>query len=337
MGNQRLFYIPGIPYIRLRHQLRTRQVGELPAFKGSVLRGAFGNALRKSVCVMGAKQLCRNCFLNRQCVNTRLFETLILDEPPRFLKGLPTSPRPFVLYCSEERRGFTPETPLVFEMSLFGTAVELFPFVIFAVQTMAQRGLGSRRLKFHLEEVAFLDEANEWQRLYDGATRKLVANPTILNTVTQTNLTPGKQKPSSNQQSTTPQQVTLRFISPLRIKINRELSSEFTFRELLFKMLRRNLELAYFYVPDAEIDWEFHDLLTAADHIEIIDRELRWIDLHRYSSRQKSEMKLGGFVGHITLQGNLAPFMPLLHACEVLHIGKATTFGLGRVEVEDYQ
>ena len=41
-------------------------------------------------------------------------------------------------------------------------------------------------------------------------------------------------------------------------------------------------------------------------------------------------MKMGGFVGEITFEGDIEPFMPILKAGEVLHVGKGTGFGLGK-------
>ena len=38
-------------------------------------------------------------------------------------------------------------------------------------------------------------------------------------------------------------------------------------------------------------------------------------------------------MGTLTLEGDLAPFAPLLRTVEVLHAGKGATFGLGKVEV----
>jgi len=37
--------------------------------------------------------------------------------------------------------------------------------------------------------------------------------------------------------------------------------------------------------------------------------------------------------GEITFEGNIEPFMPLIKAGEVLHIGKGTGFGLGRYRI----
>jgi hypothetical protein len=41
-------------------------------------------------------------------------------------------------------------------------------------------------------------------------------------------------------------------------------------------------------------------------------------------------MALGGAVGTWHLEGELAPFIPLLHLGQWLHVGKNATFGLGR-------
>jgi len=272
------FSIPDLPYVKLRFFLKPEGDCTLPAFKGSLLRGAFGNALRKTVCVMNPRDPCQECFLNRQCVNTRIFETLIFETPPRFLKGLNTSPRPFVLYCADDQKEFPTTRFLEFEMTLIGNAIEHYPFVIFAVHKMAERGLGYKRYKFYLQKVIYQTENDEWKQLYDGTTRKLISDPQLLHI-------DNHQLTSFNHTHQSVEKLAIRFITPARMKFNRELGIDFTFRQLLFKMLRRILELTYFYVPGTDISWEFSELLTAADNVEIVDKHLQWVDLTRYSSR----------------------------------------------------
>jgi hypothetical protein len=46
-------------------------------------------------------------------------------------------------------------------------------------------------------------------------------------------------------------------------------------------------------------------------------------------------MKMGGFVGKVDYQGNLAEFVPLLKLGERIHVVKGTAFGLGRYEIMD--
>ncbi|TMA55202.1 MAG: CRISPR system precrRNA processing endoribonuclease RAMP protein Cas6, partial [Deltaproteobacteria bacterium] len=73
---------------------------------------------------------------------------------------------------------------------------------------------------------------------------------------------------------------------------------------------------------------------AAAEQIETATSDLRWYDWERYSARQDVRMKLGGFVGRVTYRGDLQPFLPLLRLGEVVHVGKGTSFGLGKYVLE---
>jgi CRISPR/Cas system endoribonuclease Cas6 (RAMP superfamily) len=43
-------------------------------------------------------------------------------------------------------------------------------------------------------------------------------------------------------------------------------------------------------------------------------------------------MQFGGVVGSVAYQGYLSEFLPLMDLAEKLHIGKQSTFGLGKIE-----
>jgi hypothetical protein len=75
--------------------------------------------------------------------------------------------------------------------------------------------------------------------------------------------------------------------------------------------------------------WDFQHLGRLA--MEVSDtRQLHWQDWIRRSARQKRTMALGGVCGEWTLQGELGPFLPALHAGQWLHVGKETVFGMGQ-------
>ena len=103
-----IYQLPEIHYLRLRFKLIAAENAKLPYYKGSMLRGAFGHALRSTVCAMNNGTSCAECMLKLQCAYTRLFETYITGEPPRFLKGLDTAPRPFVFECADFRQDYPP-------------------------------------------------------------------------------------------------------------------------------------------------------------------------------------------------------------------------------------
>ena len=57
------------------------------------------------------------------------------------------------------------------------------------------------------------------------------------------------------------------------------------------------------------------------NQVQLAEARTRWVDWERYSSRQDTRMKLGGFVGEVVYEGNLAPFLPYLVLGEMLHVG----------------
>ena len=86
--------------------------------------------------------------------------------------------------------------------------------------------------------------------------------------------------------------------------------------------------------PEAS-GWNFKPLLAEAEKLSM-RATLRWWDWQRYSARQQTTMNLGGLVGSFELSGDseiIQKFLPLLKIGEWLHVGKGTTFGLGKYQV----
>ncbi|HRC85259.1 MAG TPA: CRISPR system precrRNA processing endoribonuclease RAMP protein Cas6, partial [Thermoanaerobaculia bacterium] len=129
------------------------------------------------------------------------------------------------------------------------------------------------------------------------------------------------------------ERLTLHFATPTRLKLEGSFQPPRSFAELAGRMLRRSLELGHFYAPGGVPSWEIEPLLERARRVSIARSDLRWHSWQRYSNRQGRKIELGGFVGTLELEGELGPFLPLLEQAEVIHLGKATTFGLGKVEV----
>lgn len=299
-----LYTLPAIDYLRLRFHLKALHDCDLPAWKGSLLRGAFGHALRRTACTMNPGQLCENCMLRSHCSYTRIFETFITEQPPPFLKGLDTSPRPFIFEPHDHTKFYKTGDTLWFDFILIGDVVDFVPYVVFAIMQMGHGGLGVSRHQFDLTAAYCYQPGDaspdpeaemDWQLLYDGESQKILLTPT-----------PQALQPGHHAADAT-DHLTLKFLTQTRLKFDNDLTMDFTFRMLVFKLLRRALELAYFYAPREPINWEFHSLLQAASAIAITDRKLQWEEQGRYSSRQKAKMQLGGFVGTMTLHGNLSP------------------------------
>ena len=313
--------LPPIPYLRLRHTLRALAPARLPPFKGSMLRGAFGHALRRSTCAMGPEQACESCRLRRACVYTRIFETFIEDTPPPLLRGLPTSPRPYVFEPLEETLDFAPGDPLPFDLLLIGQATELQAYAALAVERMAAAGLGARRVPFELARVEALTADGSWVPLFAEGRP---CGPTTL---------PPSPPPRDGADLVRAGRATLHLRTPLRLKDRGGLSGTVDVRGLTFAMIRRVLELAHFHVPGAEIDWSFRPLLDRAATLRSTPR-VTWHDWDRYSNRQQRKVTLGGLLGTLEIAGDVdADLAHLLRTAEILHVGKGATFGLGKIEI----
>jgi CRISPR/Cas system endoribonuclease Cas6 (RAMP superfamily) len=82
------------------------------------------------------------------------------------------------------------------------------------------------------------------------------------------------------------------------------------------------------------LELDYRGLISRAGEVKTVTSSLRWDDLERYSNRQKTKMKLGGFVGEVEYAGEaIEEFLPLVAAGEILHVGAGTSFGLGRYRI----
>ncbi len=132
-----------------------------------------------------------------------------------------------------------------------------------------------------------------------------------------------------------PERLTLDFLTPTRIAYDGRLGLDLEFHILIRNLLRRLSLLSYFHGSGKTLALDFKEIIEKAKDVKVADRRLTWYDWERYSGRQEQRINMGGFVGEITFEGDVQPFMSLIQAGEALHVGKGTAFGLGRYKVGD--
>jgi hypothetical protein len=126
--------------------------------------------------------------------------------------------------------------------------------------------------------------------------------------------------------------VSLRFLTPARIRVENDLQSGLSFQLLVRSLLRRVSTLAAVH-GGGGLELDYKALVEAAASVKARVSRLVWWDLDRYSNRQQTKLKLGGFIGEVGYEGEgIAEFLPLLIAGELLHVGTGTSFGLGKYE-----
>ncbi|MBU1487356.1 CRISPR system precrRNA processing endoribonuclease RAMP protein Cas6 [bacterium] len=285
----------------------------LPAYKGSTLRGGFGHAFKRVVCANRVGR-CEDCLLKEKCVYAYVFETPV-PKDTEVMRKYPSAPHPFVIEPPlDNRREFGKEDELTFGLVLIGRAIDYLPYFIFTFEELGRIGLGRGRGKYFLKEV----RDGQGKIIYSGREKTLREDFWIIKPA-------ALEFPSSSS-------LTLSFLTPTRIKHQERLTKDIRFHILIRTLLRRAFLLSYFH---CDKNWkpDFSTLIPASEKVIIEKEDLIWYDWQRYSARQDTRMKLGGFVGEVTYTGEqLKDFSPYILLGKYIHVGKGATFGLGKYE-----
>ncbi|WP_353683955.1 CRISPR system precrRNA processing endoribonuclease RAMP protein Cas6 [Thermodesulfovibrio sp. 3907-1M] len=294
-----------INYKILEFTIKAETELKLPDFKGSAFRGGFGNVFRQITCVL-KRYNCVECPLKGKCIYAYVFET-VSDGASEFLNmhKYEKVPHPFIFEPPLSRKNtFQPEEELNFKVILIGDAIDYAPYFAFTFKELGYVGIGKGRGKFSISKILSTN------------VRNLILQP---KEVSEKNYT----------------KLCLHILTPIRIKYERKLIDKLDFHILIRSLLRRLTLLCYFHCGKQPPQIDVKSLIEKAEKVRILNENIRWYDWERYSSRQNTRMKLGGVIGEITYEGSLAPFIPFLKAGEILHIGKGTSFGLGKYEIVD--
>lgn len=302
--------VPELPVYSYQFRYACDRPLKLPHYPGSAWRGALGHALKKTVCIV-RNTPCAACLLKTSCAYAYVFET----PPPQNAKKMrkyTASPHPFILQfpAPDASQAETYQINLV----LFGQGQRFFPYLVHAMKQAGQDGIGSSHQPFILEQVT--------QSGLDG-------KPVVI-----------YQEGQLRAQATAvpyripslPDTLEFRIHTPMRIKQNgHHLTPEtFNFGALFGNLLRRISMLTYFHTA-TPLETRFAELTQQARQVAFTEKNLSWFDWKRYSSRQQTEMNMGGVIGTASLDmRGLDAFWPYLWLGQWTHAGKATSMGLGQ-------
>lgn len=297
----------------------------LPAFKGSTLRGGFGTAFKQMVCLL-RKESCVNCILKEKCAYCQIFESPRCDAAGIERKAS-HDPHPFVIEAPlEARQRYLPGERVCFNLILVGKGADYFPYFILAFEELGRIGIGLGKGNFQLMKVENLSDVTgaQGEVMYDNESQ------TVRTKYRVTSFSDVLEQ----SRHLNPYAVTLHFLTPTRIKQRGDLIAEMDFETFMRNLLRRLSWLSELYCGQ-KWDLDYAALLEQARNgVHTKNAELRWYDWERYSSRQNKKLKMGGFVGNITYEGEMRDFLPFVKMGEYLHIGQGTTFGLGKYIME---
>ncbi len=284
---------------------------KLPRYAGSTWRGAFGHALKKTVCVVRNTK-CAECMLRNSCAYSYVFET----PPPENggkMRKYSNIQHPFILQIPQHQS----TTSYQLNLNLFGKGQHYFPYIVYALKKAGEDGIGKQRQPFQLKRI---------NKTVSGKNITVYEEETLTTDQSNTCITPPPL----------PEIIHIDFITPVRIKQNGHNLSQTTFNFSAFfsSLLRRISMLTYFH-SDTPLETDFACLTQQAKEIDFSEQTLCWYDWSRYSNRQRTEMQMGGVIGQVTLNmAGLEPLWPYIWLGQYTHVGKATSMGLGQYSVQ---
>jgi len=319
---------------RLRFTVEVETPLELPPWPGGNIRGALLNALRRHYCPApddpdpGHSARCPVCWL-------------MAREDPAWRWGKNPA-RPYAIETEGPAfalgQRFTPGQRFSFDITLFGNAFHLFPYLILALGEMGRTGLGRRLEENRGRRGRF--------RLYQAeAVHPLTGErQTILSPGSTTVHTPQLALDESQVLAyartllrQNPRRLRLTFLSPARIIQEKRLVKEPAFAPLFDRTLERleALKTQYGEPSASTSDWpDVHALRACAREVRLVEHETRWVEVRSASRRTGHATPTSGFVGWAEYEAeDWAPLLPVLVWAVATHVGKDAVKGNGLIQL----
>jgi hypothetical protein len=236
-------------------------------------------------------------------------------------------PRPYIILPPlNHAHLYAPGETLSFGITLFGSIIELLPYLMLSVNALEAAGLGKRvqgqRGTFRIKQIeAYHPFTSERQLIYMQGKPRVQAS-TIAVTVADV---------QARAEKLSAEKLSLTFLTPLRLMDREQRVQHLTFRPFFQRIMERvmDLEKAYgsgekLWSNEQRLDW-----LTRAEMVRCIEDTTHWEEVRSYSRRTHQSSPVGGLMGSVTFSGDLTPFREFLVWGEVAHVGKNSVKGNG--------
>lgn len=133
--------------------------------------------------------------------------------------------------------------------------------------------------------------------------------------------------------STEQHRVSVRFLTPMELKVGGGLASEPDFGILAARARDRIGNLCMLY-GSGPLPLDFAEFGERAKAVGMTRCAVRHVEAQRRSGSTGQTHSLGGFVGEAEYAGELTEFMPYLRAAEWTGVGRQTTWGKGAIAIQ---
>ncbi len=310
---------------KYRFSIKAKERLFLPPYKGSALRGGFGSMFKEITCFQrDLKAVCSSCILKGNCPYFYVFETAPLAKPEVMAKT-DSAPRPFVIEPPlEEKEAYEKNETFDFNLILMGKALDYLYYFILVFKELGREGFGFKRSQYDLTAVKHINPLTQKEKtVYHGEDEKIIEQPLFIT----------GEEIKGHFESKKVNSLQIEFKTGTRIKYQGSYISTPEMAILLRNLLRRLNLLSYFHHNGKILEYKMQDIDSLVGNVNITENDIKWHDWKRYSKRQRNKMDLGGFTGKVVYAGPLKQFIHILFIGSLVHIGKNTTFGLGKYEL----
>ncbi|MGC8555266.1 MAG: CRISPR system precrRNA processing endoribonuclease RAMP protein Cas6, partial [Candidatus Acidulodesulfobacterium sp.] len=325
---------------KFNFEIKAENDAFLPEYKGSTFRGVFGHIFKDIMCISHTGE-CNSCSFDKVCMFKKIF-----DSPPptnsQKLRNYSAVPHPYVIEPPLDQKNFYKKDEIIrFSLILIGQAISLFPYFAYSFGLAGKKGIGRQKKgKFIITKI-INDKDKELLYYYKNDELKSINDSYSIQDFI----------PENKDESFS---VNLKFITPTRIMFNEKLVSKPEFHMFVRNTLRRISNLNYFHCLNQNVQSDNYinannhaienDLMSADFELDfnryieksmsvISKKSLKWYSLDRYSNRQKTHMKLSGFIGDLSFEKVPFEYLWIIKLGELVHIGKNTTFGHGKYSI----
>ncbi len=301
---------------------------ELDDHSGAALRGSLFEAIWRRFCTNKSSPSCAECPLHTICPVSAIVAPLREENQ----RGRDI-PRPYIILPPlGDARTYQKGERFIFGITLFGSIIQLLPYIVMSMSQMEENGLGRKqagnngqRGRFRITQIDTIHPFSAERRCIYQSKQTQVQTPTI-------SLTHSDIQTRAAGLST--ERITLDFLTPTRLIDQERLVRELTFRALVLRISERLTNLQKTYGELSEEEEQRNQkarskLIQLASQIECVQDETRWEEVQSYSRRQHRFTPVSGLIGQITFAGDIAPFRELLTWGELIHIGKSAVKGNG--------
>src|SRR6266568_4879494 len=241
---------------------------QLDDHSGSALRGNFFNAVWGRFCTNKAAPTCADCPLHAMCPVSAIVAPLREEN----LRGCDL-PRPYVFLppLGGGTRRYETESQLLFGITLFGSIVQFFPYIMMAATALEAKGLGHKleenrgqRGRFKIKKIESYNPLSSERQVIYEAGKPLVGVPTL--SVTSTDVSTRAAKLPTDK-------ITINFLTPTRVTDHKQLVHHAAFRPLVQRLLERltALEEAYGVEEGQSITSRRRELVRLAEAVQCVE------------------------------------------------------------------